>query len=59
MTDPDLRHALRLLDNAIPLLHPRQHLPARVIRRRLRQTSLAFALLRIRLGQPAPARQRN
>jgi hypothetical protein len=30
-----------------------------VIRRRLRQTSLAFALLRIRLGQPAPARQRN
>ena len=58
MTAANYREALQLLDSAIALLR-RSSRPTRCSRRELREVSRQFDLLRARLGQPQPERQRN
>jgi hypothetical protein len=58
MTKSDYQHALRILDTTLDLLGPRAERPI-VRRRRLRALTVEFALLRVRLSQPAARLRRN
>jgi len=59
MTDAEFRDALRLLECVLhPLRRPRPAADS-AARDRLRQAAREFHLLRARLGQPQPGRQRN
>ena len=59
MTPADFREVLHLLDSALSLFERRHHdNPAR-LRRELQVVSLKLDLMRVRLGQPTAASQRN
>jgi hypothetical protein len=59
MTEADYRDALRLLDSATSLLQNSTTVPPGELLREVRALSWEFDFLRLRLGQPAPALQRN
>jgi hypothetical protein len=58
MTKPEYHYALCLIDASLALFSPRGERPA-VLRRRLRALTVEFALLRVRVGQPARGLWRN
>lgn len=59
MTATDYRETLRLLDAAIGLFSRPDPAPPERLRRKLRQLSRDFDLLRARLGQPCASLRRN
>ena len=59
MTPSDFRDVLRILDSALSLFERRRFEDPASLQRELRAVSLKLDLLRLRLGQPAVALQRN
>ena len=59
MTPENFRDALHLLDSTLALFESRHDTDPFELRRQLRSLSLEMDLLRVRLGQPAAAWERN